>query len=235
MATMTMTMTRPQPLIPTMMSTRAHEALSRLELPLHVGDAVKRGFDIAMALGALIVLAPLFAVVALGIWITDRGAPFFSQTRVGKDGREFKFYKFRSMVLDADAMKAALMKQNEQSDNRTFKMKKDPRITRIGAFIRHTSIDELPQLWNIVVGDMSIVGPRPAVPSEVARYTASDRRRFAVMPGLTCIWQVSGRSLLAFPKQVELDVLYIKTRGFFVDLALIARTLPAVLSARGAY
>ena len=200
-----------------------------------VDDMLKRTFDVTMAALALVVLSPLFAFIAFCIWTTDFGAPFFSQTRVGKDGREFKFYKFRSMVKNADAMKAALMKQNEQSDDRTFKMKRDPRITRIGAIIRRTSIDELPQLWNIIIGDMSIVGPRPAVPSEVARYTVSDRRRFAVSPGLTCIWQVSGRSLIAFPKQVELDVLYIKTRTFLMDLALIARTVPAVLSARGAY
>ena len=207
-----------------------------MNLPvIHAGDVVKRVFDIVMALGALTMLAPLFALVATFIWATDFGSPLFSQTRVGKDGREFKFYKFRSMVKNADALKAAMLKKNQHGDDRTFKMKLDPRITRIGAFIRRTSIDELPQLWNIVIGDMSIVGPRPAVPSEVALYTASDRRRFGAMPGLTCIWQVSGRSEIAFPQQVELDVEYIKTRSFFLDLSLIARTFPAVLSARGAY
>lgn len=199
------------------------------------GDAFKRCFDVVASVCALAALAPLLAVVALCICAADRGSPIFTQTRVGKNGREFRFYKFRSMVKCADGMKVDLMRQNAHGDQRTFKMLKDPRVTRIGAWIRRASIDELPQLWNILVGDMSFVGPRPAIPSELALYTPSDRRRIAVVPGLTCIWQVSGRGELAFPEQVELDVEYIRTRSLLGDLVLIARTVPAVLGARGAY
>jgi lipopolysaccharide/colanic/teichoic acid biosynthesis glycosyltransferase len=195
----------------------------------------KRGLDVTVVLVMALLLSPILIAVALCIWFTDRGPVVFAQIRVGKDGREFKFYKFRSMVTDAEARKAELMKQNQHSDDRTFKMRKDPRVTWIGRFIRRMSIDELPQLWNVFKGDMTLVGPRPAVPAEVARYSASDRRRLAVTPGLTCIWQVSGRAELPFPKQVELDVEYIQKRSIAFDLVLLAKTIPAVLSARGAY
>lgn len=196
---------------------------------------IKRSFDVVMALAGLTTLAPVFAAVSLGIWATDGGSPFYSQTRVGKDGRPFKFFKFRSMVKDADSLKPGLLAQNQHGGGVTFKMKKDPRITRVGGLIRRTSIDELPQLWNVVLGNMSLVGPRPAVQSEVDRYTASDRERLSVIPGLTCTWQVSGRSEISFPEQVRLDVEYIRDRSFLGDLGLLARTIPAVLSARGAY
>jgi lipopolysaccharide/colanic/teichoic acid biosynthesis glycosyltransferase len=198
-------------------------------------ETAKRLLDIGVALGALLVLAPLLTVVALAIWLTDRGPVIFSQARVGKDGREFKFYKFRSMVLNAEELKAQFLRENQHGDNRTFKMRRDPRITRIGRVIRRFSIDELPQLYNVLRGDMSLVGPRPAVPNEVKLYTPADRRRLAVTPGLTCIWQVSGRSELPFSKQVELDIEYIAKRSFTFDLVLLARTVPAVLSAKGAY
>lgn len=195
----------------------------------------KRSFDVIMALAGLTALAPVFAAVALGIWATDGGKPFYTQMRVGKDGLPFKLYKFRSMVKDAESLKLALLGQNQHGGGVTFKMKKDPRVTFIGGLIRRASIDELPQLWNIVKGDMSIVGPRPAVPSEVDRYSLSDRERLGITPGLTCTWQVSGRSEIPFPEQVRLDVEYIRDRSFWNDLGLIARTVPAVLSARGAY
>lgn len=195
----------------------------------------KRYFDVSCALLALVFLSPLLLIVGLLIFLGDRGHPIFYQTRVGKSGREFKFYKFRSMVKDAEARKLSLAQQNQHSDDRTFKMKNDPRITAIGRFIRRTSIDELPQLWNIVQGEMSIVGPRPAVPSEVAMYSPADRRRLLVTPGLTCIWQVSGRSEIPFPQQVEMDVEYIRSRSMRLDLTLIAMTIPAVFSVRGAY
>lgn len=200
-----------------------------------VGDVVKRAFDVCFALFALVALAPLLALVALCIFAADFRSPLFVQTRIGKNGREFKFFKFRSMVCNADAMKERLIAENGNHDPRRFKMKADPRVTRIGALVRRTSIDELPQLWNVLVGDMSIVGPRPALPCELVHYTAWDRRRLTVTPGLTCIWQVSGRGELPFPTQVELDLEYIRTRCLLVDLKLIARTVPAVLSGRGAY
>jgi lipopolysaccharide/colanic/teichoic acid biosynthesis glycosyltransferase len=142
--------------------------------------------------------------------------------------------KFRSMVVNAEELKAKLEKLNEQSGP-VFKMKNDPRVTRIGRFIRKYSIDELPQLVNVLRGDMSVVGPRPPVPPEVSKYEAWQRRRLSVRPGLTCIWQVSGRSEIPFPKQVELDVEYIQKRSFAFDLLLLAKTIPAVLTARGAY
>jgi lipopolysaccharide/colanic/teichoic acid biosynthesis glycosyltransferase len=198
-------------------------------------EVLKRLFDVVVAGCALFMLSPLFLLVAFCIWATDRGPALFKQKRVGKDGREFDFYKFRSMVCHADAAKAQLLAFNQHQDPRTFKMRNDPRVTRVGAILRRTSVDELPQLWNIIIGDMSIVGPRPAIPAETALYTPFDRRRLAVTPGLTCIWQVSGRSEIAFSGQVELDLQYINSRSFLLDIELIARTIPAVLSARGAY
>jgi lipopolysaccharide/colanic/teichoic acid biosynthesis glycosyltransferase len=195
----------------------------------------KRCFDVTFALIALAVLSPLLLLVALVIYLCDRGSPVFSQTRVGKDGREFKLFKFRSMVEGAEGRRLALSNQNQHADARSFKIRNDVRVTTIGRFLRRMSIDELPQLWNVVRGEMSIVGPRPAVPAEVARYTLSDRRRLVVAPGLTCIWQVSGRAEIPFPRQVEMDVEYIRSRGMFRDLQLIARTLPAIFSVRGAY
>lgn len=195
----------------------------------------KRVIDITAVLLALVALSPLLLAVAFGIWIYDRGPIFFAQTRVGKNGRHFKFWKFRSMVINAEALKVALLAQNQHADGRTFKMRRDPRITPVGRFIRRFSIDELPQLYNVLVGDMSLVGPRPPVPAEVATYTAHDLQRLSVTPGLTCIWQVSGRSELAFPQQVKLDLEYIEKRSLIFDISLIARTVPAVLSGRGAY
>lgn len=197
--------------------------------------AAKRALDVVVSALALIALTPLFAVVALIVKLTSRGPVFFGQTRVGKDGREFRFYKFRSMVADAEARKAALLEQNDHGESVTFKMKRDPRITRIGRFIRKTSIDELPQLWSVLTGDMTLVGPRPAVPTEVAKYTPQQRKRLAVTPGLTCLWQVSGRGDLPFDRQVELDLEYIRSRSLWLDAKLLAKTVPAVLNGRGAY
>lgn len=198
-------------------------------------EPAKRALDIVCACLALIVLSPLLLAVSLAIYLSDRGPVVFSQTRIGKNGRPFKFYKFRSMVVNAEELKAKLMEFNQHTDDRTFKLKRDPRITRVGSFIRRTSIDELPQLLNILVGDMSVVGPRPAVPQEVAKYSSHDRRRLAVRPGLTCIWQVSGRSEIPFPGQVKMDIEYIKNRSLMLDMALIAKTIPAVLTSKGAY
>nr|WP_319472973.1 exopolysaccharide biosynthesis polyprenyl glycosylphosphotransferase [uncultured Sphaerochaeta sp.] len=195
----------------------------------------KRLMDIVLALTALVLLSPLFLIVAFLIKVNDRGPVFYVQKRVGLHGEEFPFPKFRSMVLNADALKDTLLQQADRAGDITFKMKKDPRVTPIGRFIRRFSIDELPQLWCVLIGDMSIVGPRPPVPREVALYTQEDRRRLEVKPGLTGIWQVSGRSEIGFKQQVELDVLYIESHGFWLDLKLILKTIPAVLTGKGAY
>lgn len=195
----------------------------------------KRTTDVAAAGLLLIVLSPLFALIALIIKLTDGGSVFFVQRRVGQDGREFPFYKFRSMVPNAEALKAKLLAENDHGNSVTFKMKRDPRITPIGRLLRRTSLDELPQLWNVLRGDMSLVGPRPAVPAEVAKYTLNQRRRLGVTPGLTCLWQVSGRGNLPFDRQVELDLHYIANRSWTYDLKLMLRTIPAVVTGRGAY
>ena len=198
--------------------------------------ALKRGLDIVVSLAMIVLLAPLFAFVALAIKLTDWGPVLFWQARVGRWGREFPFPKFRSMVTNAEKLKDALLAQNQHGGaGVTFKMKKDPRVTWIGRIIRKLSIDELPQLWCVLRGDMSIVGPRPPVPREVAVYTLADRRRLDVTPGLTCIWQVSGRGDIPFPQQVQLDVDYIESQSFWLDIKLILATIPAVLLGKGAY
>jgi len=202
-----------------------------------VGGAllVKRGIDIAVSAVALLGLSPLFAVVALCIKLTDGGPPLFWQSRVGQYGREFPFPKFRSMVVNAEALKEKLLQQSHHTDSITFKMKRDPRITWIGRIIRKLSIDEMPQLWNVLKGDMSLVGPRPPLPREVAEYTLRDRRRLDVIPGLTCFWQVYGRGDIPFDQQVQLDVQYIESQSLRTDLLLLLKTVPAVLLRRGAY
>ncbi len=195
----------------------------------------KRVLDLAIALLILLVLSPLLLFVAFLVKIWDRGPVFFTQVRVGKGGEEFACYKFRSMVLNAEQLKAQLLNQNHHADNRTFMFPRDPRITWIGRIIRKTSIDELPQLWNVVRGEMSLVGPRPPVPSEVNLYSDRDRRRLHVQPGITCIWQVSGRGNLPFSEQVRLDLEYIQNRSLALDTKLLLLTIPAVLTGRGAY
>jgi len=173
--------------------------------------------------------------VAVAIRLEDRGPVFFKQTRVGRGGRKFAFFKFRSMFVDAEARRAKLVDKSDDGDAVRFKMRRDPRITNVGRWIRRFSIDELPQLWNVLRGDMTIVGPRPPIPSEVALYAPEDWRRLDVTPGLTCTWQVSGRADIPFPRQVALDVEYIRERTLLVDLWLMIRTVPAVLAGRGAY
>ena len=196
---------------------------------------LKRAIDIAGALGALLALSPLFIFVAAAIKATDGGAVFFWQKRVGRFGREFDFPKFRSMVANAESLKDSLLAANQHGDSVTFKIKKDPRITWIGRIIRRLSVDELPQLWCVLTGDMSLVGPRPPVPREVAEYTLQDRRRLDAIPGLTCIWQVSGRADIPFDRQVGLDVEYIESQSFWLDVKLLLKTVPAVLLGKGAY
>jgi lipopolysaccharide/colanic/teichoic acid biosynthesis glycosyltransferase len=197
--------------------------------------AVKRGLDVIITVIALIVLAPIFGLVALLIKLHDGGCVFFVQRRVGKDGQTFAFYKFRSMTMDADDLRPHLLRRNHHPDSLTFKMRKDPRVTWIGRIIRRTSLDELPQLYNVLRGEMTLVGPRPALPCEVERYTEAERRRLAVTPGLTCIWQVSGRADLPFRDQVQLDIAYIHRQSLLLDLQILARTIPAVVCGRGAY
>ncbi len=200
-----------------------------------VYPAMKRVLDVTLVSLLLMVIWPVFALVAFLIWLDDPGPVFYSQTRIGKYGKSFPFPKFRSMVRDADKLKDKLLAKNEMSGGITFKMKRDPRIIPIGFVIRKYSLDELPQLWSILKGDLSLVGPRPPVPREVALYTAADRRRLEAVPGLTCIWQVSGRSEIPFPRQVELDVEYLESRSLSLDLRLLLATIPAVLTGKGAY
>ena len=195
----------------------------------------KRFFDIMVSGIALLMLSPLLLAVALWLRLDSSGPILFSQTRFGKDGNLFTMWKFRSMYIDAEERKMALMKDNEIKGGVLFKMKKDPRITLVGRFIRKFSIDELPQIWNVFIGDMSLVGPRPPLPSEVEKYTPYQRRRLRVTPGITCIWQVSGRSDIPFKQQVELDLRYIANQSFFNDIVLLLKTVPAVVTARGAY
>jgi len=196
---------------------------------------LKRAIDVAVAAAALVCLSPLFLAVALAIKLTDGGPVLFWQTRVGRWGREFRFPKFRSMVANAEKLKDALLAQNDHGQCVTFKMKRDPRVTWIGRMIRKLSIDELPQLWLVLTGEMSLVGPRPPVPREVAQYSLADRRRLDVTPGLTCIWQVSGRGDIPFQEQVALDVQYIASQSLWFDLKLLLKTVPAVLLGKGAY
>lgn len=195
----------------------------------------KRCLDIIASSIGLIALAPLFAIVSVLIKLTDGGPILFWQSRVGLQGREFPFPKFRSMVTNAESLKDTLLAANDHGNCITFKMKKDPRVTWIGSILRRFSLDELPQLWCVLVGDMSLVGPRPPVPREVALYSLRARRRLEVVPGLTCIWQVSGRGDIPFEEQVELDMEYIRRRGAWLDIRLLCLTIPAVLTGRGAY
>ena len=182
----------------------------------------------------VVTFVPLFVLVAVAIRIESPGPVFFRQKRVGRGGRLFNFYKFRSMHADAEARRAELENRNEQAGP-IFKMRDDPRITRIGRWIRRASIDELPQLWNVLRGDFSLVGPRPPTPDEVCRYELWQRRRLSVPGGLTCLWQVSGRSEIGFEDWMRLDMQYVSRRGWLEDLVLLVRTIPAVLSGRGAY
>ncbi len=195
---------------------------------------IKRVFDIVISSIALVALSPIVLIVALLVRTTSRGPIIFKQTRVGAGGKEFTCYKFRSMCADAEAKKHKLLHLNEVSGP-VFKIKDDPRLTSIGKFIRKLSLDELPQLWNVFIGDMSIVGPRPPVPHEVAKYGPREFGRLAVKPGITCVWQVTGRSNIPFDHWIELDLMYIDTMSFWGDVGLVLKTIPAVLTGRGAH
>jgi len=195
---------------------------------------LKRAMDVVCSLLAIIVLSPIFILTAIAVKIEDGGSPIFSQTRVGKDGKFFRMYKFRSMCIDAERKLKDLQEQNEM-DGLAFKIEKDPRVTKTGNFIRKTSIDELPQLFNILKGDMSIVGPRPPLGIEVYQYNDYQMQRLLVKPGLTCYWQCSGRSDMSFDEWIESDIKYIQERNLLLDIQLILKTIPAVLCRTGAY
>ncbi len=195
---------------------------------------VKRTLDTLGAFLGLIILSPILGITALLIKLEDGGPVMFVSERAGKWGKTFKMYKFRSMITNAEQLKEDLFEQNE-TGGVIFKIREDPRITRIGRVIRKLSIDELPQLYNVLKGDMSLVGPRPHPPKEVEQYTLNDRRRLEVTPGLTCFWQVGGRSEIDFAHQVNLDVEYIESQSLWLDLKLLLKTIPAVLSGKGAY
>ena len=199
------------------------------------GRVTKRWMDVCGSLAAIVLLMPLFLVVAVWLKLDSPGPLIYRQVRVGLHGRPFYFYKFRSMYVDSDARRAALEKANESKDGVIFKMKNDPRITRCGRFIRKYSIDEVPQFFNVLLGDMSLVGPRPPLPSEVAQYSLDDRKRLEILPGITCIWQISGRSDIPFREQVVLDKEYIRGQGFWKDVLILFKTIPAVLAGKGAY
>ncbi|OXM13121.1 multidrug MFS transporter [Paenibacillus herberti] len=203
------------------------------QLALYVG--IKRVLDVVCSLIGLLLLSPVFVMFGLLIKLEDpKGSVFFYQTRVGKDGKPFRMYKFRSMVSNAEERLKELMAQNEVQ-GAMFKMRDDPRITRVGRFIRKTSIDELPQLVNVLQGNMSLVGPRPPLPREVAEYTPYDRQRLEVTPGCTGLWQVSGRSSLSFEQMVELDLRYVRERSISMDLSILLRTVRVLLGSKDAF
>ncbi len=195
----------------------------------------KRVLDVAGASLGLLALSPLLALTALLIRAESKGAVLFTQERVGRRGKTFKLYKFRSMYQDAEQRLSSLKDQNESADKVLFKVRRDPRVTHVGRIIRRLSVDELPQLINVLRGEMTLVGPRPALPSEVARYTHAERRRLQLKPGLTCLWQVNGRSDLSFKEQVNLDLTYASQQSPSEDMAIILKTIPAVISGKGAY
>ena len=201
---------------------------------IYRGPVLKRSFDSTASLILLALFSPLFLVIALLVKWEDGGPIIFTQTRVGKFGREFKMFKFRSMCLDAEQRLQELMSKNRHANGVTFKIENDPRITRVGRWLRKFSLDELPQIYNVLIGDMALVGPRPPLPREVARYTLADRRRLAAAPGITCFWQISGRSEIDFAGQVKLDVRYIESQDFWMDVKILALTLPAVVRGKGA-
>jgi exopolysaccharide biosynthesis polyprenyl glycosylphosphotransferase len=210
--------------------------LLHLDHPEFTGGrrVIKSAFDKLLALTAMALAVPVFLVIPLAIWIGDGGPPFFRQTRVGQDGRLFTVFKFRTMVRNAEDQKAQLTGSNEYDDV-LFKIRNDPRVTRVGAWLRRWSVDELPQLINVLLGDMSMVGPRPALPEEAAAYGEQVRRRLAVKPGITGLWQVNGRSDLPWEESVRLDLRYVENWSLVLDLQILWKTLSAVGRGSGAY
>ena len=201
----------------------------------HVYESlVKRALDLVLSGLGLLAVLPVWLVIVIAIRLESRGPAIFVQERVGLNGRRFRFFKFRSMYVDAEERLAEVMAHNEV-DGPVFKIRNDPRVTRVGAFLRRSSLDELPQLINVLKGDMSLVGPRPPLPREVEKYRPSDAVRLSVKPGLTCLWQISGRSTINFDDWMELDRQYIRQMSLWFDLKLLLRTVGAVLTMKGAY
>ncbi|MEM7349800.1 MAG: sugar transferase [Acidobacteriota bacterium] len=195
--------------------------------------ALKRLLDVAMSLLLLVLALPIVLLIGLVIKLTGKGRVFYRQTRCGLNGRRFTLYKFRTMVADAEQRQTELLHLNEMNGP-VFKLRRDPRVTWFGRFLRRFSLDELPQLWNVLRGDMSLVGPRPPIPDEVARYQRWQRRRLSMKPGLTCLWQISGRNQIDFDRWIELDLQYIDSWSPWLDMKILLKTVPAVLSGRGA-
>jgi len=197
-------------------------------------DIFKRFTDIAIASLILLLFLPVIPVIVLLIKLDSPGAVLFRQKRVGKDGREFDFFKFRSMHTGAENVIASL-RPLSGVDGPVFKLKEDPRVTVTGRFLRRSSLDELPQLLNVLKGDMSVVGPRPNLPSEVSQYLPWQRRRLDVTPGITCYWQIAGRSHIGFQEWMRLDLEYIRSRSLVTDMKIMLKTIPAVIARKGAY
>lgn len=216
------------------MATLRARSVERLPIIYVRPCATKRAIDIAGAVVGLIVLAPMMLLVAIALRLSGRGPVIFAQERCGLGGRRFRFYKFRTMIDGAEHQRASLVHLNEMRGP-VFKISRDPRITRLGAVLRKSSIDELPQLWNVLRGEMSLVGPRPPLPEEVARYDARQVQRLTVIPGITGLWQVSGRSSIDdFETWLELDLAYARRWSLWLDLRILAKTVVVVISARGA-
>lgn len=209
--------------------------LARSRVLARSGALVKRVMDVIVSAAGIVLLGPLMLLTWLAIRIEDRGPAVFVQERVGQGGKLFRMYKFRSMVMDAEKLRAALVAQNESAGGVLFKMRNDPRVTRVGRVIRKLSIDELPQLFNVLRGEMSIVGPRPALPREVECYTMAQRVRLEVKPGITCLWQIGGRSEIGIEGQALLDLQYVREQSAALDAKIIAKTIPVVVGGKGAY
>lgn len=212
------------------MNTALDHILTRTELyeEARYYSFLKRVFDIVCSFAAIIALSPLFLVVAVMIKLESKGPVFFIQTRCGRQAREFQMLKFRSMIWNAEMMLMDLKDMNEQKGP-VFKIRNDPRITRVGKFLRRTSIDELPQLFNILKGDMSFVGPRPPIPAEAQKYSDYERQKMTVKPGLTCYWQIMGRNSIEFQEWIELDIKYIRDRSLWLDITLVLKTFKVFL------
>lgn len=220
-------------LVPDRSARRRRTAALRRVVP-RSWATLKRAMDMTVAIGVLVVSAPLIALAALGIACVSPGSPFFTQERVGRDGRAFRLFKLRTMIDGAHLIHDDLHPFSEV-DGPVFKIRNDPRLHPLGKMLRRTSIDELPNLFNVLWGDMSIVGPRPPLPREVARYDAFARRRLTVKPGITCLWQISGRSNLSFDEWMRLDNTYIDTWSPWGDFVILLKTVPAVLRGEGAH
>lgn len=221
--------------LPTPPSSHAPADAGAIEFTEPFGYVVaKRAFDLAAGSLILLLLVPVIPLIAMMIRFDSEGPVFYRQDRIGKGGRPFKFYKFRSMRVNSDRMRAELESKNELAGP-VFKMKNDPRVTSVGHFMRRSSLDEIPQIFNVLKGDMSIVGPRPSLPGEVERYEAWHRRRLEVKPGITCLWQVAGRSHVEFDEWMRLDIEYMSRRSLRTDFIIFLKTIPAVIARRGAY